>query len=329
MDTRLIITKTPIRITFTGGGTDIQEYYKRHGPGACIASTIDKYIHVIVAKHFYHNMLRVSYSKTENNISNVEDIRHPVVRECLKLEKIKSGLQIVSITEVPGSGTGLGSSSSFTVGLLNALHAWKNQSAPPRKLAEEAVLIERERLKEAGGLQDQYIASFGGTQFMKFGKNGGVTLLPINMDPEFKTELQDHLLLLFTGKTRKSTPIHTDMAEHMSENLDSYNRMRDIAYETYKSLSEGRLDEIGEQLNENWDLKKSLSKTISNGAIDQMYLKALNSGATGGKLIGAGNGGFLMLFAPPEKHKKIIKELKMLIPMKFKFESGGSKRLYM
>ncbi|MEM1755637.1 MAG: kinase, partial [Thermoplasmata archaeon] len=167
-DFRVITTRTPLRITFTGGGTDIPAYYRKYGPGAVVSATINKYIYVTVAKNFYRDEIRVSYSKTENAIKNVDDIQHPTVRESLKLLDIKSGIQIISITEIPSRGTGLGSSSSFLVGLLNALHAWRGEAVSPKQIAEEAVKIEREILKEPGGKQDQYMAAFGGINLMEF-----------------------------------------------------------------------------------------------------------------------------------------------------------------
>ncbi|MEM2705885.1 MAG: kinase, partial [Thermoplasmata archaeon] len=183
-DFRLIITKTPLRITFTGGGTDIPAYYRKYGPGAVVSATINKYIYVTVAKNFYRDEIRVSYSKTENAIKNVDDIQHPTVRESLKLLDIKSGIQIISITEIPSRGTGLGSSSSFLVGLLNALHAWRGEAVPPKQIAEEAVKIEREILKEPGGKQDQYMAAFGGINLMEFFPDENVSVKPTLLKAE-------------------------------------------------------------------------------------------------------------------------------------------------
>lgn len=326
---KIVMTKTPLRITFTGGGTDIPQYYQNFGTGASVNSTIDKYIHVIVAKHFYHDIFRISYRATENNVKRIDDIKHPVFREGLRFMGMKGGLQLLSITEVPSQGTGLGSSSSFTVGLLNALHAWKNQTPYPRQLAEEAVFIERTKLKEAGGKQDQYAAAFGGLNYMRFERSGKVDVIPINMKAESKAELQSQLLLLYTGRTRASTPIHVDMAKSIDEHKETYRKMSKIAFKTYRSMEAGDIQEIGAQLHENWLLKSSLSAMITNNPIDKMYEKGIKAGAVGGKLIGAGGGGFMMFLAPPEKHKSIMRALPKLLRMQFKFERSGSKRLYM
>ncbi|MGC8619418.1 MAG: kinase [Thermoplasmata archaeon] len=328
-DFRLVITKTPLRITFTGGGTDIPAYYRKYGPGAVVSATINKYIYVTVAKNFYKDEIRVSYSKTENAIKDVEDIEHPTVREALKLLNIKSGIQIVSITEIPSRGTGLGSSSSFLVGLLNALHAWKGEAASAKQLAEEAIKIEREILKEPGGKQDQYMAAYGGIQLMEFFPDESVSLKQTLLSYEDRKALNDHLIMLYTGRERDSTKIHEEQSSKADEKLENYNRMRDLAYKTYEKLSLNKWYEIGELLDENWKLKRELSDKISDNEIDRWYERAKKAGAIGGKLMGAGGGGFFLFFVDPEKRENLKNELKELKEEPFSFEPFGSRILYM
>ncbi|MGC8662936.1 MAG: kinase [Thermoplasmata archaeon] len=328
-DFRLVITKTPLRITFTGGGTDIPAYYRKYGPGAVVSATINKYIYVTVAKNFYRDEIRVSYSKTENAIKDVDKIEHPTVREALKLLDIKSGIQIVSITEIPSRGTGLGSSSSFLVGLLNALHAWKGEAVSPRQLAEEAVKIEREILKEPGGKQDQYMAAFGGIQLMEFFPDENVSLKQTLLGLDDRIKLKDHLIMLYTGRERDSTKIHVEQTTKVVEKIENYNKMRDLAYKTYEKLASNKWYELGELLDENWKLKKELSNSISDKEIDQWYEKAKKAGAAGGKLMGAGGGGFFLFFINPEKRERLKKDLKELKEEPFTFEPFGSRILYM
>ncbi|MGB9814743.1 MAG: kinase [Thermoplasmata archaeon] len=328
-DFRLVITKTPLRITFTGGGTDIPSYYRRYGPGAVVSATINKYIYVTVAKNFYRDEIRVSYSRTENAIKNVEDIQHPTVREALKLLDIRSGIQVISITEIPSRGTGLGSSSSFLVGLLNALHAWRGEAVSPKQLAEEAVKIEREILKEPGGKQDQYMAAYGGINLMEFFPDENVSIRPTLLKLEERNMLNEHLIMLYTGRERDSTKIHMEQMNTVDDHVHNYNKMRDLAYRTHEILAQGRWEDLGYLLDENWNLKKNLSNGISDQQIDQWYEKGKAAGAIGGKLMGAGGGGFLLFFVPPEKRPFLKKALSELQEEPFRFEPFGSRILYM
>ena len=328
-DFRLIITKTPLRITFTGGGTDIPAYYRKYGPGAVVSATINKYIYVTVAKNFYRDEIRVSYSKTENAIKNVDDIQHPTVRESLKLLDIKSGIQIISITEIPSRGTGLGSSSSFLVGLLNALHAWRGEAVSPKQIAEEAVKIEREILKEPGGKQDQYMAAFGGINLMEFFPDENVSVKPTLLKAEDRKMLNDHLIMLYTGIERDSTKIHNEQMNTVDDRVENYRKMVEIAYKTYNLFSRGKWEDLGYLLHENWMMKKELSNGITNEKIDEWYKRAIDAGAIGGKLMGAGGGGFLLFFISPEKRENLKNALRELPEEQFKFEPFGSRILYL
>lgn len=325
---RIILTRTPLRITFVGGGTDIPAYYKEYGPGAVISAAMDKYIYILVGTHFYKDELRLSYSKTENAVKKIDDIQHPTLREALRLLDIGSGVQVVSMTEVPSAGTGLGSSSSFLVGVLNALHAWKGEFASPDQLAEEAVHIEREVLKEAGGKQDQYMAAFGGIQLMEFNKDESVAVKPAPVSKSKLDELNDHLLLLYTGIQRDSTKIHVSQRQEIGNHLQEYARMKGLAYEAFDSIVDGDMQKLGKLLDENWQLKRKLSGGISDPTIDGWYNTAIKAGALGGKIIGAGGGGFMMFLAPPERHQMIKAALKDLHEEKFRFESSGSRIVY-
>jgi len=326
---KLITTRTPLRITLAGGGTDIPAYYRKYGPGAVVSATINKYIYVTVAKNFYKDEIRVSYSKTENAIKDVEKIEHPTVREALKLLDIKSGIQVVSITEIPSRGTGLGSSSTFLVGLLNALHAWRGEAVSAKQLAEEAVKIEREILKEPGGKQDQYMAAYGGIQLMEFFPDENVSLKQTLLSLDARKNLNDHLIMFYTGRERDSKKIHEEQMDMVDEKVENYNKMRDLAYITYETLSKGKWEDLGALLERNWELKKELSNNITDTEIDRWYEKAKKAGAVGGKLMGAGGGGFLLFFVDPQKRQNLKKELNELNEEPFNFEPFGSRILYM
>ncbi len=321
----IIISRTPLRITFVGGGTDIGRYYKERGPGAVISAAVNKYIYVTVHRRF-DSTIRVSYSRTEN-VESVDQLMHPTVREALRLLDIDGGIEITSMGDIPAGGTGMGSSSTFLVGLLNALHAWRGEYATAVQLAEEAVRIERGILKEPGGKQDQYIAALGGIQFMEFNRDETVVTTPLIMKEESRKNLQDNLLLLYTGSQRRSAEIHERQSKDAGMHLESYDRMRDLAYSMFKSLVENRWDETGRYLHENWLIKRTLADGISSPAIDNYYKAAMENGATGGKLIGAGGSGFMLFFAPRGSHEAIRKALGLKAEP-FEFETLGSRIIY-
>jgi D-glycero-alpha-D-manno-heptose-7-phosphate kinase len=328
-DLRIVTTKTPLRITFTGGGTDLPQYYRNYGPGVVVSAAIDRYIYISVSRNFRKDEIRVSYSKTENGLKSVNEIQHPTVREAMKLLDIGTGIQIVSITEVPSGGTGLGSSSSFLVGLLNALHTWIGETVSPRQLADEAVKIERNILGEPGGKQDQYIAAFGGVQYMEFERNENVTLKRINIKGEKLNELNDQLMMFYTGVERKSVDIHKDQSNGIEINKLGYDRMRDIAIDTKESLENYDFYQLGKLMNENWNIKKSLSKKISQDLIDNWYSQAINAGAIGGKLIGAGGGGFLLFLTPLERQNHVMDALNVLERHRIQIENLGSRVVFL
>jgi D-glycero-alpha-D-manno-heptose-7-phosphate kinase len=322
---RMVMTRAPLRITFVGGGTDLPFYYEKRDYGAVVSSAINKYIYVTVNKKF-GGRIRVSYSKTEI-VDHVNSIEHPSVREALRYLGIEKGIEIVSISDIPSKGTGLGSSSSFLVGLLHALHSYKGEFVNSNELAREAVKIERDILREEGGKQDQYIAAYGGINLMKFMRDGSVDMTgAISHDSNFK-RIEDSLLLLYTNVERSSTEIHRDQIANSAQKMETYDEMKKLAELAFKAICEGDVDSLGKIMDMNWRMKKSLSSKISYGWIDEKYERALKLGAKGGKLVGAGGGGFLLLVAEPEKHENIARELG-LRKVDFRFSQSWSRVIF-
>lgn len=326
LGSQMVISRTPLRISFVGGGTDIPEYYRANGGGAVVNAAVNKHVHIVVAKKF-DDQVRVSYSQTEI-VDNAEMVRHPLVREALKLLGIDRGVEIVSISDIPSHGTGLGSSSAFTVGLLHALHAWLGESPTPQQLAEEAIMIERDIVRDPGGVQDQYIAAYGGLRFMQFHSDARVDVQSIDMDEKDWVALQDSLLLFYTGRGRAGSPILAGQINQMHAHWADYTAIRNLAYALYDDLRNGRTDRLGVYLHENWERKRRLSTAISNPELDALYERARAAGATGGKITGAGGGGFLLLSAPAEKRASIREALSDLKEETFCFDRAGSQIVY-
>jgi len=322
---RMIMSRTPLRISFLGGGTDIKEYYSLQG-GAVVSAAIDRYIHIIVNKKF-DDRIRVSYSKTEI-VSSTDELNHPLIRESLKLLDIRKGIEIVSISDIPSEGTGLGSSSSFTVGLLNALHAWLGEHVSAKQLAEEACKIEREIVNDPGGKQDQYIAAFGGIRLFEFRPDGQVHVKYVLMPDGGKRLLDDNLMLFYTGITRSSSSILTRQIGGINGKLEYYNSMREMAYECASLLEKSDISAVGELLDRSWQIKKSLGNGITNEHIDEIYQKAKRAGAYGGKITGAGGGGFLLLLSPPDNRAMIEHELAPLKKERVSIDMLGSRIVY-
>ena len=322
---RMVMTRAPLRITFVGGGTDLPFYYEKRDYGAVVSSAINKYIYVTVNRKFDSN-IRISYSITEI-VDSVDRIEHPTIRESLRLLGIENGIEIVSISDIPSRGTGLGSSSTFLVALLHALHSYKGEFVSAEELAREAVKVEREILKEEGGKQDQYIAAYGGTNLMKFRNDGSVEIVnAVSHDSNLK-RIEESLLLLYTNRERSSPEIHKDQIENSSEKMNVYDEMKKLADGTLKAICDGDIYTLGELMHRNWMMKRSLSSRISDSWIDEKYERALKLGAKGGKLVGAGGGGFLLLIAEPEKHENIARELG-LRKVDFRFSQSGSRVIF-
>jgi len=321
----MIISKTPFRISFIGGGTDIKDFYA-HDSGAVISTCLDKYMYICISKRFDHS-IRVSYSKTEI-VDAVEEIHHPIVREALKLTGINGGVEIVSIADIP-TGTGLGSSGSFTVGLLNALYAYKEKNVAIEELAKEACHIEINILSEPIGKQDQYIVSFGGFQHISFNSDESVHVEPVTCTNETRTELDSNLLMFYTGVARKSSSVLHEQKKNAAQNLGYLKEMRSLTAAAKKTLAKEKdLSDFGRILHDGWILKKKLAATITNERIDGYYHAALKSGALGGKLLGAGSGGFLLLYVEKRNQETVRKALNDLRELQFNFEPEGTKIIH-
>ncbi|MEI7998048.1 MAG: GHMP kinase [Candidatus Omnitrophota bacterium] len=323
----MIISRTPLRISLAGGGSDLEEYYKT-GCGAVVSTAIDKYIYITVNKKF-DDLIRVSYSKTEL-VENVNDLEHNVIRESLKLLEIRKKIDVVYMGDIPlgSAGIGLGSSSGLAVGVLNALYAFKGLHASAEKLAADACNVEIDILGHPMGKQDQYISAYGGFNYIQFNKDGTVFVDPIICNSETKTFLNNKLMLFYTGIVRVSSTILGDQKNKTSMNLVYLDKMVDLARNLRDQLVCNKIDEVGNILHEGWLLKKRLANGISTPQIDEYYEKARKAGAAGGKILGAGAGGFLLLYCDEKYQPKVREVLSDLKESPFKFEPQGSKIIY-
>lgn len=323
----MIITQTPFRMSFFGGGTDFSGFFNEHG-GAVLSTTFDKYCYVTV-RHlppFFEYKNLVTYSREEKAV-NVEDIQHPAIRNAMQWMDMHD-IRLMYESDLPAR-TGLGTSSSFAVGMIEAFYALKGKYADKRKLADDAIYLERELCKEAGGIQDQIAASFGGLNRIDFSADG-YTVKPVIISPQRKNELNERLMLFFTGFSRFSSDIQKgtekDMKDKTAQLLEMYKLVDDAEkILTDKNIS---LDEFGRLLDYTWKLKRGISSGISTGSIDEQYQRAMSAGALGGKLLGAGGGGFLLFYVPMEKQNNVKEALKDLLYVPFKFENDGTKIIY-
>lgn len=320
----MIISKTPLRVSFVGGGTDLADFCDEHG-GAVVSSAIDKWIHVVVAPRFEGD-LRVSYSKTEI-VSTAKEIQHELVREALRLTGLPRGLDVVTLADVPSQGTGLGSSSAVTVGVLSALYAYQGVFRSPLDLAEEASRIEIDILGKPIGRQDQYAVAQGGFNFIEFMPHGGgVRVEPIVSPPRTLERLHRSLMLFYTGRQRAASDVLSGQREAIIEGsaTAALLKMRDFAYELREVLGRGDIESIGSLLDRNWELKRSLVSGLSDTQVDQWYREAREAGASGGKLLGAGAGGFLLIMAAPERQASVRAALDGLREVPFHFAARGT-----
>lgn len=324
----MIISRTPLRISFAGGGSDLPAFYRRQA-GAVVSTAINKYIYITVNSKF-DDQIRASYSRTEM-VDGVDELQHELIREALKMVRIDRGIEITSISDIPSSGTGLGSSSTYTVGLLNALYAHRNYSAGAERLAREACLIEIERCGKPIGKQDQYIAAYGGLQFIRFNPDASVFIDPIVCEPETRERLQEGLLMLYTGLVRSADDILREQSHNTQtdeEKQAGLRRMVGLAEQMREALLRNDLGGFGEVMHAGWMEKRKLASGITKPIIDEWYERARAHGAIGGKILGAGGGGFLLLYAPPERHPEICEALPELRPIDFRFSPQGSKLIY-
>lgn len=324
----MIISSAPFRISFAGGGSDISFFYRK-SRGAVLSSTIDKYIYISIHPYFNRGQTLLKYSKNEL-VDDLSKINHPVFQEALKEIWPEGGVEIVSTADIP-SGTGLGSSSSFSVALLHALYAYQGTFCSKEKLAAGACDIEIERLKEPIGKQDQYAAAYGGLNFIEFNSDESVVVTPLTLPRESIMELENNLLLFYTGDQRKTAEILKDQKKQVGisdKKFKAMGRMVELAYEMREALVAGELKGFARILDEGWNLKRSLSSKISNARIDKYYKRAMEYGALGGKLLGAGGGGFLLLYCEPKNQEKLRKALFDLSELSFNFDWAGSRIIY-
>jgi D-glycero-alpha-D-manno-heptose-7-phosphate kinase len=321
----MIITRTPFRISFAGGGSDLESYY-RHGVGAVLSTAINRYMYISVMDRF-GGTYRISYSRTEL-VDRADQIQHPIVRECIDMLQVRGGLEIVSMANLPAE-SGMGSSGSFTVGLLHALHAMQGHVVTAHRLGTEASAVEIERLKEPIGKQDQFIAAYGGLQFIQFFPDGHVSVDPVICQAATRRELNRRLLVFYTGGTRAARDILQRQSVNTADRLPAMAKLCEIAHKLRDILTVGRdLNEFGHLLHQAWELKKSMEGAISNERIDQQYDRALRAGALGGKLLGAGGGGFLLFYCEPHLQDRVRAELKELDELPFSFDPEGSKVIH-
>ena len=323
----MIICRAPLRMSFVGGGSDLPIFFKKKG-GAVLSTSIDKYVYVTVNKKFDSD-IRLSYSITEN-VNNANQIRHPIVRNTLKLLGITNGIEITSVSDIPSLGSGLGSSSSFTVALVHALYAYKGESISKDKLASLASHIEIDLCGDKIGYQDQFAAAYGGLNLIEFKNNNNIFVNPINCKKETIKKIEESIILFYTGRTRKASVILHEQSKNMKNTLkiEMMEKMVSFAYDMKNQIEENNINFFGEFLAKNWLLKKQMTKYIADSQIDDWYNKGIKAGALGGKLLGAGNGGFMMFFAPKEKHEKIINALKDLRKVPFSFDKNGSEIIF-
>ena len=320
----MIITKTPFRMSFFGGGTDIEGYFRENG-GAVLSTTFDKYCYVNVRHlpRFFDYSTELSYSKTER-VTDVNDIQHPAIREAMKMLDMRE-IRLTYEADLPAR-SGLGTSSSFAVGMLNAFYALKGKYADKKKLADEAIYLERVLCNEAGGWQDQIAASFGGFNRINFNADG-YEVLPVIISPERKRQLNNSLMMFFTGFTRFSSDVQkANKVSSTEEKRARLKKMYELVDEAEAILTnkERDLDDFGRLLDLTWKLKKGTGSAISTGSIDELYEKGMTAGALGGKLLGAGGGGFLVFYVQPEKQEAVKEAMKDLMYIPFKFEDGGT-----
>ncbi|GAB5556239.1 MAG: GHMP kinase [Schleiferiaceae bacterium] len=323
----MIITKTPFRISFVGGGSDLEAFYAQH-TGAVLSTSINKYMYISSHKFFDKSKIRTKYSQTET-VDTVDELKHPILRTVLNHFDIKGGIEVSSIADVP-SGTGMGSSSSFTVGVLHNLSAATNQYYSKDRLASEACKVEIDILKEPIGKQDQYAAAFGGLNTIEFLSNGHTRVTPVQMDPTAYSQLQDNLLMFYVGNQRKASDILAEQKKNTSQEdkFTALKKMVGLVYDLKDSFVNGRIDDMGAILHENWLLKQALASGITNPQISEIYETGLANGATGGKLLGAGGGGFMLFYCPKEKQNQLRNALSHLQHFDFTFEQDGSKLIY-
>lgn len=320
----MIIVQSPLRVSFFGGGTDFPSYFLENG-GCVLSTAIDKYVYVTIKERF-DDLIRIGYTKTEI-VENVDQIQHELIREAFRITGMPAGVEITTMADIP-AGTGLGSSSTVTVGVLHAMYAYQNKFVHPQQLAEQACQIEVDILNKPIGYQDQYIAALGNFRLIEFGQDARIQSRVIELDPIIKQRLNENLLLFYTGQKRAAASILTEQQENIQNKLPILGQLKEMAFSAVDELQRGDIDCIGKMLNESWILKKQLASGISNGSIDHFYTTAMNHGALGGKVTGAGGGGFLLIYCPYGKRETVRNALHELREIPLQLEECGSKVIF-
>lgn len=321
----MIIVQTPLRVSFFGGGTDFRAFFMQEG-GCVLSSAIDKYIFITIKERF-DSKLRIGYTQTEM-VDEVDQIHHELIRESLRITRIGRGVEITTMGDIPSEGSGLGSSSTVTVGALHAMYAYLGEIVPAERLAREACEIEIEILKRPIGVQDQYIAAYGGLRFFEFLPNGQVLAEKINLSIEAQRALNNNFMLFFTGISRTSSSVLREQVNNLNDRLSELREIKDMACEARCAIEAENFDALGVLLHQSWELKKRLAGTISNEQINEMYETARKAGAIGGKISGAGGGGFLLLHVPIERQDKVRGALHGLQELPFRLEADGTKVIF-
>lgn len=320
----MIIVQSPLRISLFGGGTDFPDYYLQEG-GCVLSTAIDKFIFVVIKQRF-DDKLRIGYTRTEM-VDSVDEIQHELIREALRMTGISRGVEITTMGDIP-AGSGLGSSSAVTVGALNAMYTYLNDGTSAARLAREACEIEIEKLKKPIGVQDQYISAYGGLRFIEFHTDGEIEVEKVKLNASLKRCLNESLLIFFTGVTRQADTILAEQQVNIARRMAVLREMKQMAYTARQELEAGNIDALGQLLHESWLLKKQLASRISNGFIDEIYQTARAAGALGGKILGAGGGGFLLLYCPFHRRESVRSALQNLQELPFQLEPDGSKVIF-
>jgi D-glycero-alpha-D-manno-heptose-7-phosphate kinase len=318
----VIITQTPLRIGLVGGGTDLPGYYREHG-GRVLNAAIDKYVYVIVKQRFDEDIY-VNYS-TKEIVSRVEDLQHDLVREAMHMAGVRGGVEITTLADIPSAGSGLGSSSSVTVGLLHALFAYQGRQVTAEELADRACAIEIDRCRKPIGKQDQYAAAFGGICDIHFGPGDRVFVDQLKLAPQVRRSVQSELLLFYTGITRKADVILGEQTANISDRLPQLHQLRDLAGEAAYGLRAGDVDALGVAMNKSWQAKRALASGVSTTEIDEAVEVALAAGATGAKVTGAGGGGFLLVVCPLEYQREVREHLSHMKELPINLDPFGSR----
>lgn len=321
----MIIVQTPLRISFFGGGTDFSSFFMQEG-GCVLSSAIDKYIFVTVKERF-DKKLRIGYTQTEM-VDCVDEIQHELIREALRTTCIQNGVEITTMGDIPSEGSGLGSSSTVTVGVLHALYTFLGEIVSAEQLAREACKIEIDDLEKPIGIQDQYIAAYGNLRFIEFLPDGQVKTEKLELDSEFRRALNDRFLLFYTGITRSADTILTEQKNNINDRLGVLREIKQMAIQARSNLEGGDFDAFGSLLHQSWELKKKMAGAISNPTINDIYDAARRAGAVGGKITGAGGGGFILLYVPYEKQSAVRQALPNLQELPFRLESDGTKVIF-